>query len=185
MKYYIIPPLEDQRPDIAVIHIGSNNINYHDLNIDPLKVAESIIELAEKCIEYDVKDIVISSIMVKKGLRLNAKIREVNDALESLCLLKDFHFIRNDDVTTEYLEDGGIHLTESGTNIFAGNIVDYINNCIFCEDLDWQIGDINKVINRSNNHIEFQNSNIFNESIDIDSHDSLNKIKELRGKNII
>ena len=45
LKHYVTPHLEHEKPDIAVIHIGSNNMSYNNLDIDASILAENIIKL--------------------------------------------------------------------------------------------------------------------------------------------
>ena len=40
--------LEHGKPDIAVIHIGSNNVSYNNLDIDASMLAENIIKIEKK-----------------------------------------------------------------------------------------------------------------------------------------
>ena len=98
--------------------------------IDPIETAKSIIEIGKQCCNYNVNEVIISSITAKKSLKLTSIIREINDAVESFCETENFYFIRNDDITIEHLEEDGVHLNDSGTDILAGNFVDYFNNYI-------------------------------------------------------
>ena len=54
--------LEHGKPDIAAIHIGSNNVSYNNLDIDASMLAENIIKIGKKCIDYGVEEVVISSV---------------------------------------------------------------------------------------------------------------------------
>ena len=130
LQHYAIPPLEQEKPDIAVIHVGSNNVTYDNLGDDPNVIAEKIIQIGQICIEYGVKDVIISSIFVKHSLKLSAFIRKINDELRVLCELCNFKFVSNDNIIRKRLCGGGVHLTTSGTNILAGNIVDFIKEFI-------------------------------------------------------
>ena len=60
LKHYITLLLEHGNPDIAVIHIGSNNLSYNNLDIDASMLAENIIKIGKKCIDYGVEEVVIS-----------------------------------------------------------------------------------------------------------------------------
>ena len=130
LQHYAIPPLEQEKPDIAVIHVGSNNVTYDNLGDDPNVIAEKIIQIGQRCIEYGVKDVIISSIFVKHSLKLSAFIRKINDELRVLCELCNFKFVSNDNIIRKHLCGDGVHLTTSGTNILAGNIVDFIKEFI-------------------------------------------------------
>ena len=65
---------------------------------------------------HGVNDVVISYVLVKKNLNLNALIRRVNDLLRDLCSMNGFGYICNDTITTEYLWKDGIHLQDLGKN---------------------------------------------------------------------
>lgn len=136
LQHYIIPPLKEEKPDIAVIHIGSNNVTYNNLDNDPTVVAENIIKIGQSCIEYGVKDIVISSIFIKNSLKLSAFIRKINDELRVLCTLHNFSFVSNDNIFRKHLCGDGVHLDISGTNILAENIVNFMKEFILTAHID-------------------------------------------------
>ena len=133
LAYHIIPALIEQKPDIAIIHIGSNDISYKNLNIDLNELANQIGDIGRTCHQYGVQEIVISSIFAKKGLRLTAKIRQVNDFLKEICLLHNFHYIENNNITVDDLSDDGVHLSDEGNFVFAGNFIDYLNDYILTD----------------------------------------------------
>ena len=47
LKYYVTPHLEHVKPDIAAIHMESNNVSYDNLDIDASMLAENIIKLGK------------------------------------------------------------------------------------------------------------------------------------------
>ena len=59
-EHYVTPHLEYGKPDIAVIHIRSNNVSYNNLGIDASMFAENIIKIGNKCIDYGLEEVVIS-----------------------------------------------------------------------------------------------------------------------------
>ena len=74
LSYYVIPSLLKQQPDYVVLHIGSNNISFKDLSVDLRKLANDIIDIANVCYQHNVKKVFISSILVKKSIRLSSMI---------------------------------------------------------------------------------------------------------------
>ena len=137
LEHYIIPNLkQQQQPDIAVIHAGSNNVSYKSLDTDARLFAENIVEIGKKCVEYGVEHVVISSIFVKESIRLSSLIRRINDVLCELCSTNNSHFISNDIIFRKHLCGDGVHLREIATDIFAGNIVHYINRNILGNNQD-------------------------------------------------
>ena len=109
----------------VVIHVGRNNVPCNNLDIDASILAENVIKIAKKCIDYGVEKVVFSPVFVKESIRLSFLIRKVNDELRILCFINKFHFISNDNITRKYLCGNGSHLTEAGVNILAGSIVNY------------------------------------------------------------
>ena len=66
-----------EKPDIFVIHIGSNNITrriFEDFNAD--KSAYEIIDIGKMCRQYGVKDVIFSSIFVKDSIKLGKMINK-------------------------------------------------------------------------------------------------------------
>ena len=131
LQHYVTPHLETQKPDISIIHVGGNNINYknlEDINVDG--ISENIANVGKKCASFN-STVFISSILVKKNVRVSAVIRRVNEKLQDLCGKYGFHFISNDNIGRKFLSDDGIHLSEDGTDTFASNFVNSVNDIIF------------------------------------------------------
>ena len=106
--------------------------------MNPAVLAQNIINIGNKCVDYEVEEVVISSIFVKDSIQLSAFIRRVNDELRELSLKKNFHYISNDNIIRKHICGDGVHLSEGGTNILAGNIVKFLNDNILknISDLD-------------------------------------------------
>ena len=131
MKHFIIRSPKEQKPDITVIHVGGNDINYKNKgNVKVNELADNIISLAMTCRGFCVPDVVISEVLPKKNIAVTAIIRKVNDRMRGLCKNNKFHFISHQHITRDSLYYDGVHLTDPGTEILADNIVDYINNFI-------------------------------------------------------
>ena len=76
------------------------------------------------------KEVVVSSILPKKSIALTCLIQQVNDSLREQCILNGFGFISNDNICRTHLWKDGIYLENLGTNIAAGNFVDFLNRFI-------------------------------------------------------
>ena len=83
LKHYVAPHLEHEKPDIAVIHTGNNTKSYNNLDIDASILAENIIKIGKKYIDYGAEEMVISAVFVKESIRLSTLIRKVNDELST------------------------------------------------------------------------------------------------------
>ena len=77
---------------------------------------------------FRVNDVVTSSICLKRQFKLAKIIRQVNDLLKNKCKENNLRFVCNENVTSEYLWKDDIRLKNEGARIFAGNLVDYLND---------------------------------------------------------
>ena len=86
LDHFITPKLVEDEPDIVIIHIGSNDITHNTVDqIDVKDIVNRIINIGKKCLSYGVKQVIISSIFIKKQLKLTRIIRQVNDFLLDEC----------------------------------------------------------------------------------------------------
>ena len=100
--HYIKPTLQDPETnfDIAVLHMGVNDI----LNLGSTgeTVLNSILHIANLCINYGVKEVSISSVTCTTLLN-SYHINDVNNTLRNKCQTSGYHFIDNNNITTEKL----------------------------------------------------------------------------------
>ena len=59
----------------------------------------------------------ISSILIKRNIRLNSVIRKINDELQKLCKKYNFNYILNDEIGRSFLCDDGVHLSDNDMDI--------------------------------------------------------------------
>ena len=85
LNHHIISTLEDDKPDIVIVHVGSNDVNnYNYREVNPIEVAQRIIDIGKTCKNYGVKEVCISSILMKRNIYITKKIHELNDSLKHL-----------------------------------------------------------------------------------------------------
>ena len=131
LNHYVLPTLHEDHPDVVLLHTDSNDINNQTkdrVNIE--KLTWDIINIGKCCIDLGVKKVVISSILPKRNIALTRLIRQINDSLREQCVLNGFGFISNDNISRTHLWKDGMHLEDLGTNILAGNSVDFLNRFI-------------------------------------------------------
>ena len=107
LNHYILPTFHKDHPDVVLLHIGSNGSN--DINnqmkdrINTKTLTGDIVNICKSCINLGVKEVVISSILLKKNIALTRLIRQVNDSLGEQCVLNGFGFISNDNISRTHL----------------------------------------------------------------------------------
>ena len=94
--------MKDDKPDTVAIHIGSNNIKFNE-DVDAQQLANSIIDIGKICKSQGIKDILISSILVKQSIKLGKIIAKVNEFLSSLYKGNGFYFVSRQDITRKNL----------------------------------------------------------------------------------
>ena len=114
--HYIIPTLVDDKRDVVLLHVDTNDILS---NANDTELAINIINIGFNCKNHGLSKVLISSTLVKKNPKLNPVIRRVNDQLRELCEINDFLFISNDMITTDHLWRYGTHLQDIGTNVLS------------------------------------------------------------------
>ena len=112
-----------------MLNIGSNGINHRNVeNIDINTIADRIINFTKKCSTAGVKDVMISPIFLKRQFKLKTVIHKANNLLRDKCKGNDLNFVC-------IVEMVYIPLNNEGTCIFAGNLVDYLNDFILSRNI--------------------------------------------------
>ena len=97
--------------DIAALHMGINDIL--NLGSTAETLSKNILHIANQCKNYGVTEVSISSVTCTTPLNSDL-INDVNNVLRNKNHASGFHFIGNNNITTEKLWKDGLHLTDSG-----------------------------------------------------------------------
>ena len=134
--HFITLILEEDPPDIVIIHVNSNDFAHNTINnIDAKGISKRIIDIGKTYLLCGVKEVIIYSIFIKRQFKLTRIIRQVNDPLRDDCSSNRFHFMSNDNITNECLWKDVLHLHNEGIYIFASYLVDFLNGFIFNRDI--------------------------------------------------
>ena len=129
LHHFIQPTFHENKPDTVLTHIGSNDIipsKQHYLNVK--YVVERIIDIGLYCKECSVKDVIISSVLVKRNFHLTRIVLQINDFF--IECTNNFHYLTNDNISRQNLWKDGIHLNSVGNNILAENFISYLNQFV-------------------------------------------------------
>ena len=89
-------------------------------------VSNSILHIANQFRNYGIKEVSISSVTCTT---LNSDLmNDVNNTLRNKCQRSGYHFIDNNNITTEKLWKDGLHLTNSGKGVIINNFVRSLNS---------------------------------------------------------
>ena len=96
--------LKEDKPDSALIHIGTNDVNNHKLYaVSPEKLASDIIEIDRTCKSFNVKEVFVSSVLCRNEIILSNQLNRTNELLNKLCKENDFNHISNSNITSSHL----------------------------------------------------------------------------------
>ena len=120
--------LQEELPDAAILLIGGNDLSDNRNNPTPVvNIANQIIDSAILCKKYGVKDVCVSSVLMRKERNTNFELterrrKELNENLRSLCDINNFIFLDNDvgegKIVLEHTYDG-VHLNDPGSELLG------------------------------------------------------------------
>ena len=105
METYIKPIVQDDTPDVVVLHTGCNNIS--NKNISANDIAEGIINIRRYCKEHNVNNVTISSLKCRSQKHLQHR---VNIILMNRCKNYDLGYIGNSNIEVGFLAQDGLYL---------------------------------------------------------------------------
>ena len=85
MKDYVKPRIRENKPQYAILHVGTNELNSE---LTPERIAKSVIDVG-KNIQTNHKTVSISGI-VPRNENFNNKATEVNKELSKMCRRKNY-----------------------------------------------------------------------------------------------
>ena len=109
IEAYAEPTLNDDTPDVLVLHIGCNNIGNKQLTKN--KIEDWVVKIGRQCKESNVNDVFISSLIGREQKRLIDKVISVNVILKRVSKLNGLGFIDNSNICSQNLFEDGLHLT--------------------------------------------------------------------------
>ena len=132
LKYFVMPSLEEDTPDIAIIQVGTNNITKK--NQTEADIFSEIMEVVKTCKNGGVNEIYISSLICRPGHQ--EKINGINRLLLENAENYDYYYINNNNIETTHLWRDKLHLNHQGICILARNFIEYVNR-IFIYNSTW------------------------------------------------
>jgi lysophospholipase L1-like esterase len=138
-KHYMWPTLNKNTPDVAIIHVGVNNILARGTSDGGATanviedIAKDIIKCGEACTSAGVNTVCISGVLPFKGRRAHATTNHINHQVAKLCMEHQYDFILHDNIRHDkndpealYYSDG-LHLSDKGQDILIDNFKHYLD----------------------------------------------------------
>ena len=122
MKDYIKPIIK-KKPDIMVMHIGTNDLT--EENSKTIKNLEEILKLCEK--ESPQTEITLSTPIIRTDINnSNKKIRDLNNSFKKFCNTHKIRLLDNSNIESSHLGRKKLHLNIRGNTMFAKNLANHI-----------------------------------------------------------
>ena len=126
MKYYLSNHLAEERPDVAIIHGGGNDIPCgKNQKVSLLDVANNIIDMGHICRQYGVSRVCISSVLPRDDFYFQFRRTELNDLLRDMCVLNNPTF-----ALSQHIHVDGVHLNKRGSSLLASNYLQFLYNAL-------------------------------------------------------
>ena len=122
MKSFIVPSIRKQG-DVIIIRCGCYDIGTND--IETINNLQSVINKVRK--QSANTKLAISSVFTRSDVKgFDKKVKELNIKLKTLCNDNLIDFISNDNISEKCVGVKKLHLSKSGTSIFARNLIEYM-----------------------------------------------------------
>ena len=119
--HYIKPTLQENEFDTSVLHMGINDV---------LTVSKDIINIANRCKNSVLKQIIISGLVLVTCFNASF-MHHLNNSVKVLCQKHGYSFIDNSNVSSANLWQEGLHLNNSGKGILLNYYVLTLNDSYF------------------------------------------------------
>ena len=131
LHHYIEVPLEKDKADGLMIHIGTNDLVGKSSNQKSSEeLACGMIQIGVKARKSKVEDIFISSILPTKDREANRRAKEINTYLKQYCRSHNFIYMDNGNINTDDLrseEWDKVHLSPNGSRKLRENFAYYFS----------------------------------------------------------
>ena len=84
LHHYSLPTLQDEKPEVVIIHVGINDLLSNNVNIAPEKqIADEIISIGNTCVKNGVEKVLISSLIFCQRVEWE-RIERINKLLKEM-----------------------------------------------------------------------------------------------------
>ena len=120
-----IKPIVRKRPDILVVHVGTNDLTN---SVDTIENLSKLFKYIHD--ESPETNIAMSSVTTRTDRKgLDNKVTTLNINIAKLCSENELKLIDHSNITSKHLSKKKLHLDTNGLSILSNNFVKFINNC--------------------------------------------------------
>ena len=136
ISFYTHFLIQEEKPNTVVIHAGTNDLNNKkkkDANnqLTDEEIASNIIGSGLIARDNGVGNILISSIIVRRGMYFERRRNKINKMLREQYLQQGFQYVDNNNIRLQHLGYDGVHLKPEGTKVLFDNLVENLSIPVF------------------------------------------------------
>ena len=111
LNHYVIPTLNNVKPDVALIHVGTNDVRKRNGNFrDENEIANEILEVGRNCRKNGVNKVFVSSIVCRRKPEENDLVQKINRSVMNMCVNEGYIFVDNSSIGTDHFWNDGFHI---------------------------------------------------------------------------
>ena len=116
--------IADEKPHGLILVAGTNDLSRRGSRrqLTDEEIVNNLLATGQVAKEQGVINVLISSIIIRKGFYYAKRISNINSLIEEGCRKYGFIFIDNSNIQIQHTD--GLHLTNEGTSILKTNIID-------------------------------------------------------------
>ena len=115
----------EQNPKNIILHCGTSDIND---KVEPLHIAEEIVELANSIKKYCSSNVTVSYIVPRYG-KLNEQVKSANRLLRIYCRTTDIRFVARENINpSKRLNCSVLHVYHFGEPILTVTFLNVLNS---------------------------------------------------------
>ena len=115
ISHYCVRTLEEDSPDIAILHAGTNSIG----KVDPFVIAKDLMKCVERCKSQGCSTVFVSGIVDRPDF--STEVSTLNNILFHWSFLHGYTFIYNENIRYDCLARDGLHLNHRGVLRLGAN----------------------------------------------------------------
>ena len=115
MQHYVIPTLVESKPDVCVIHVGTNDLPTKKDEPSSIEKIANDIQIGVTCKAHGAEEIIISNVILRKSaFYLQKRRSSLNTLLSKLCRENGFKYLDNNNIIEEHLAKDNLYLNPTG-----------------------------------------------------------------------
>ena len=120
-----IKPIVRRKPDMLLVHVGTNDLTN---SVDTIENLDKLFKyIHDESPETKIAMSSVTTRLDRKGL--DKKVTTLNTNIAKLCTENELPLIEHLNITSKHLSKKKLHLDAKGLSILCDNFVKFINNC--------------------------------------------------------